>query len=286
MTIAVLAVALLVALVLLVLARSQVGRARRRTQQLEAELATERGRGPERPRTVVAAERALRTVVDTAVRVRQQGVGGLVMSSLDELSRWAMEDRSEIVRLAAADGSVTILFSDIEGSTAMNDELGDEDWVQLLIAHDTMVRAHVERRGGHIVKSQGDGFMVVFDTPARAVKAGLDVQRSFSEARSRLLRREPISVRVGIHCGPVVSRGDDFFGLNVAIAARVGAEARGGETLVTQEVADALGTDRRFVLGRVRVVELKGVPGSRTLHPVTRAGRPGRPAGSLVGRHG
>lgn len=117
MTIAVLAAALLVALVLLALTLVEVRRVRRRTQRLEAELATERerGAGPGRPRTVLTAEKALRTVVDTAVRVRHQGVGGLVMSSLDELSRWAMEDRSEIVRLAAADGSVTILFSDIEG---------------------------------------------------------------------------------------------------------------------------------------------------------------------------
>lgn len=78
---------------------------------------------------------------------------------------------------------------------------------------------------------------------------------------------------MGIHCGPVVSRGDDFFGLNVAIAARVGAEAHGGETLVTQEVADALEEDRCFALGPARAVELKGVPGARTLHPVTRTGR-------------
>ena len=69
-------------------------------------------------------------------------------------------------------------------------------------------------------------------------------------------------MRIGIHCGPVVTRGEDLFGLNVAIAARVAAEARGGETLVSQEVADAIAGDHRLRLDAGRTVELKGVPGS------------------------
>jgi class 3 adenylate cyclase len=232
----------------------------RRTTVLVAELEAEVDQlaavtGTAQPRSLPAAERALRTVIGTAVRVREQGVSGLLVSSIDDLSRWATDDRSEIMRLAAADGSVTVFFSDIEGSTALNTERGDEGWVRVLIAHDTVVRAHVERRGGHIVKSQGDGFMIVFTSPVDAVRTGLGVQRAL---KSRL------KVRIGVHEGTVVARDGDYFGQTVAMAARVAAQAVGGEILVTSPVWDDL-TAAGFRLTAREPVELKGLPGRHAL---------------------
>ena len=133
-----------------------------------------------------------------------------------------------------------MFFSDIEGLTALNAALGDAAWVRLLIAHDTQVRAHVERRNGHIVKSQGDGFMVVFGSPVDAVKAGLGIQRSLADLRGGWRRRTPLTVRIGIHEGTAIARNGDLFGQTVAMAARVGARAQGDEILVTRPVADAL----------------------------------------------
>lgn len=273
-TISLLGALLAVSLVALGLVWTRLRRSRQRVELLqEALMSMPAGVATTLPRSLQAAERAVKSVIGTAVKVREQGVSGLLMSSIDDLSRWAMEDRSEIARLAAADGSVTIFFSDIEDSTALNTELGDTGWVQLLIAHDTMVRAHVERHRGHIVKSQGDGFMIVFGTPADAARAGLGIQRSLSEDRSRQLRRTPIRVRIGIHEGPAIARDGDYFGQSVAMAARVGAQAEGGEILVTQQVADDLRENGGFVLADDREVELKGLPGTHVLWRVREAGR-------------
>lgn len=274
-TISLLAGLLGIALVALVLVGARLQVTRRQVAGLEDEVERLRVAAPDShlPRSLQAAERAVKSVIGTAAKVREKGVSGLLMSSIDDLSRWAMEDRGEIARLAAADGSVTIFFSDIEDSTALNTELGDKGWVRLLIAHDTLVRAHVERHRGHIVKSQGDGFMIVFGTPADAVRAGLGLQRSLSEERSRRLRRSPIRVRIGIHEGPAIARDGDYFGQAVAMAARVGAQAEGGEILVTQQVADDLTENGGFELTDHREVELKGLPGTHVLWRVRRAGR-------------
>ena len=98
-----------------------------------------------------------------------------------------------------------------------------------------------------IVKSQGDGYMVVFSTPELAVGASLDIQRALSakRQRSRQLRRTPIRVRIGLHTGTAIEREGDYFGSNVAMAARVAALADGGEILVTDEIAEALAEARR-----------------------------------------
>ncbi len=273
-TISLLGALLAISLVALGLVWTRLRRSRQRVELLEEALKSmPAGVATTLPRSLQAAERAVKSVIGTAVKVREQGVSGLLMSSIDDLSRWAMEDRSEIARLAAADGSVTIFFSDIEDSTTLNTELGDTGWVQLLVAHDTMVRAHVERHRGHIVKSQGDGFMIVFETPADAARAGLGIQRSLSEDRSRQLRRTPIRVRIGIHEGPAIARDGDYFGQSVAMAARVGAQAEGGEILVTQQVADDLRENGGFVLADDREVELKGLPGTHVLWRVREAGR-------------
>lgn len=277
-----LGVALALTLVLVILLAVRLLRAQQQVTRLEGELEEQRAEGLDDanlPRSWQAAERAVRTVVGSAARIRESGFSGFLMSSIDDLSRWASEDRSEIARLAATDGSVTIFFSDIEGSTALNSELGDRDWVKLLLAHDTLVRGHVERRDGHIVKSQGDGFMVVFGSPVDAARAGLGIQRALSEQR-RGRRAAAIRVRIGIHHGPAIARDGDFFGQAVAKAARVGAEADGGEVLVTQEVADELADESRFALVDDREVELKGLPGTHVLWRLARARRSGVPTGS------
>jgi adenylate cyclase len=275
-----LAVLLLGALLLVSLAALGVlavrwRRATDRVAELEAELAALREPDPglNLPRSLQRAERAAKTVIGTAVKVREQGVGGLLMGSIDDLARWAMEDRGEIERLAALDGTVTVFFSDIEGSTTLNAALGDAAWVRLLIAHDTQVRAHVERRNGHIVKSQGDGFMVVFGSPVDAVKAGLGIQRSLADLRGGWRRRTPLTVRIGIHEGTAIARNGDLFGQTVAMAARVGAQAQGDEILVTRPVADALDGQPRFALTEREAVELKGLPGTHPLWRVERAAR-------------
>ncbi len=157
---------------------------------------------------------AVKQVWQTANILRKDGLGAAVRSSIEDLADWAEVERPDLARLAPS-GKVAIVFSDIEESTALNERIGDRAWVRLIGNHDKLVRRHVKQHSGHVVKSQGDGFMIAFAQPEQAVQCSIDVQRS--------LRRRPngIRVRIGIHMGKSVRRGDDLFGRNVAMAARV-----------------------------------------------------------------
>lgn len=256
----VLACALAFSLVLLLVSRLQLRRVRRQLAALEH--ATE----PLTNRAAKAAGWAMRGAVGTAVRIREQGVGGMVRSSIEELTGFALADKQAIDRVIGDDGTVTIVFSDIEDSTALNERLGDAAFVALLDAHDQVIRKLVAKAGGHVVKSQGDGFMLAFGDPEAAVGVAIAMQRALTVSRRRALRRTPIRVRIGVHAGHVVHREGDYFGLNVAMAARVAGLATGGEILATEGVREAV-ADRHFRL-RMPAASLKGIPGHHQLWSV------------------
>ena len=209
---------------------------------------------------------AVRRVAGIPARVRERGVvGGLLMAPIEDLTRWVLEDRAEIDKVTAPDGTVTILFSDIEDSTALNEQLGDEGWVRLLNAHDRVVRSAVEKHRGHVVKTQGDGFMVAFAEPVEAVRAATDIQAALVHPE-RLLRRTPIRVRIGLHTGEVVSREGDYFGRNVALAARVAGQAEGGQVLVSDTVRTTVHEqDPSIAFTPAVATELKGLTGTHQL---------------------
>jgi len=180
---------------------------------------------------------------------------------------WAQVERPDLARLAA-DGHVVIVFSDIEGFTEQNQALGDRGWVKVLERHDKLIYKLVDDYGGHVVKSQGDGFMIAVGHPAQAVLCSIEVQRALHGSADRW---GAIRVRFGIHMGTSVRRGDDLFGLNVAMAARVAGQAGGGEILVSDSVRDALEGVSDIRLGTPREVELKGLRGTHWVYPVRSA---------------
>ena len=196
---------------------------------------------------------------ETATLVQKHGVGGAIRSSVNDLAGWAQVEQPDLVKLAGADGKVAILFSDIEGSTELNEKLGDRAWVRLLERHDATVRTAVERHEGQVVKTQGDGFMVAFSEPEQAVRCAIEVQQAFEKGRRK--GKDPVLVRIGIHYGDVVHRDNDIFGRNVAQAARVAALAGGAEILVSDTVADVVDDYDDIVLTEQREVELKGLAG-------------------------
>ncbi len=239
--------------VVIVVLGIQLNRARREADEL-------RSRVDARNALLSGGREAVKTMWQTANIIRKEGFGAAVASSIEDLADWAEVERPDLARLAP-DGNVAILFSDIEESTALNERIGDRAWVRLIGRHDKMIRRYVKSHQGHVVKSQGDGFMIAFAEPAQAVRCGVDVQRA--------LRRRPngIRVRIGIHAGKSVRRGDDLFGRNVAMAARVAAHADGGQTLVSEPVRDAVESDD-IAFDDGRDVELKGFAGQHRLYAV------------------
>jgi adenylate cyclase len=225
------------------------------------ELEEARRRVDTRNMLLSGGREAVKQMWQTANILRKDGLGAAVRSSIEDLADWAEVERPDLARLAPS-GKVVILFSDIEESTALNERIGDRAWVRLIEKHDRMVRRHVKNHSGHVVKSQGDGFMVAFAHPEQAVRCGVDVQRSLSK------RPNGIRVRIGVHMGKSVRRGDDLFGRNVAMAARVAGQADGGEILVSEVVRDAVSEHDDIACDDGRDVELKGFSGSYRLYAV------------------
>ncbi|MFV8048438.1 adenylate/guanylate cyclase domain-containing protein [Mycobacterium sp. 48b] len=246
-------------LVLFIVSRRQLTNARREIERMKLEDDDRRRR---RRRGV--APLAIKTVFQTADMLINKGLGATVRNSIEDLAGWAQVERPDLARLTA-DGRVVIVFSDIEGSTECNAAMGDRAWVKLLEKHNKLVQARVDKHGGHVVKTQGDGFMIAFADPENAVRFATDVQGALAENPQRW---QAIRVRIGVHMGTSVRRGDDLFGLDVAMAARVAGQADGGEILVSEPVGEAVKHLDDIVLGAAREVELKGLPGSHRLYPV------------------
>jgi class 3 adenylate cyclase/DNA-binding beta-propeller fold protein YncE len=154
---------------------------------------------------------------------------------------------------------LTVLFTDIVGSTDLAAKLGDQRWRQLLGRHHALVRNELKRHRGREVGTTGDGFFAVFEEPTRAVECAI--------ALSRSLPNVGIHIRAGIHMGEVEVVGSKYEGIGVHIGARVMSLGGAGEVMVSRTVRDLMaGSNVRF-LDRGEH-ELKGVPGTWHLYAV------------------
>lgn len=175
-------------------------------------------------------------------------------------------NRRSIESLVGPDGTVSLLFCDIEGSTRLNRHLGDDEWVRVIHAHDDVVDRTVRRHRGTVVKTQGDGFMAAFRTPEQAVGAAVELGPALQACEAVTV---PLAVRVGVHAGKVVADKHDLFGTNVTMAARIAAAARGDEVLVSDAVRTELDGADGLRFRRHRSLRLKGLPGRHRVYAVT-----------------
>jgi class 3 adenylate cyclase len=209
-----------------------------------------------------AQEMGMRLLIERALglRLEAQGLSAVdVTTSIDTVISAVESERPDIRSFASADGTVTILFSDIENSTLMTERLGDERWLEVLRAHNAVFRRHVRSHGGYEVKNQGDGFMLVFPDPRRAVECAAAIQRALVD--DELAESERVRVRMGLHAGEAIREEGDFFGRSVILAARIAAQASGGEILVSESLKQLAGeSDVSFEGGRE--LELKGLSGT------------------------
>ncbi|HLM21204.1 MAG TPA: adenylate/guanylate cyclase domain-containing protein, partial [Propionibacteriaceae bacterium] len=140
-----------------------------------------------------------------------------------------MSDRSPAARV------LTIMMTDVVGSTALRRTRGDRDADDLLAVQAAIVREQVTAFGGQVRKSLGDGFLISFPAAAEAVRSAAAIQEALGE-HSTADPQRALEIRIGIHIGQVTERDGDLLGQAVHVAARVMAEAVGGEILITDEV--------------------------------------------------
>ena len=154
-----------------------------------------------------------------ALKLRFQGITSTdVYTSIDTVARVVEAEKPDLRTHAAPDGTVTIMFSDIEGSTAMADRLGDKRFMDVLREHNAIIREQVKAHGGFEVKSEGDGFMVAFQSAGKALACASAIQKALAERNARVGRRPGMGAaggaapggagrRYGAH-GPPRRRGD------------------------------------------------------------------------------
>jgi len=179
----------------------------------------------------------------------------LISAFADQGGEQALPAGSELGRVLA-----TVMFSDIVSSTERAAEIGDRRWRDLLDRHDAAIRLQLSRHGGREVKTTGDGFLALFDGPARAIRCAVAIRQG--------LLAEGVEVRIGLHAGEVELRGDDVGGIAVHLGARVVATAAPGEVVVSSTVRDLVAGSGIGFVDRGEH-DLKGVPDRWHLYAVT-----------------
>lgn len=181
-----------------------------------------------------------------------------------DVTRRLMLELSQARRVP--EGTVTILFTDIAGSTAIVERLGDEEARALFREHDRLLREVLAKHGGLEVKHQGDGLMVAFSSARRALLCAVEIQRAIAD-RNRDHAENVLLVRIGLNTGEAIAEDGDYFGEAVILAARVADKAGGGEILVSELTKALAGASKMRFVNRGEHV-LKGLPGSHRLFGV------------------
>ena len=192
----------------------------------------------------------------------EETLGMELTTTIDAIAGWAEEAQPDLTPSISDQGTVTIAFTDMESSTATNEKLGDDRFVPLLLKHNEIVTARAKACAGMVVKSQGDGFMLAFPSARSAVECLIAVQREVACIDERL------KVRMGVHTGEPTRHADDFFGRDVAYAARLGAVASGGEILVSELVKSLVEPSGSVAFDGPRAHELKGFDGPQPVYAV------------------
>ena len=222
---------------------------------------------PFRTTIVAAIERGQWRIVHWHQSIGQkneEALGIALTTSIDALEQSVLEARPDLRPASAPDGTVTIVFTDIESSTALLSRLGDTEFLRILNWHDRIVRDSAQQHRGYVVKSQGDGFMLAFASAALALRACLVMRDRIGKG----FKDHRINIRAGLHSGEAIKREDDFYGHTVVIAARIVAMAQGGEILASDLVhalARGLGS---FKFGEPRRAQFKGMEGNFDMYPV------------------
>jgi class 3 adenylate cyclase len=195
----------------------------------------------------------------TTARAEFERLGAAIDLVAVEAAIQAVTER----RAAPSQARKTFVFTDIVGSTALAELLGDDAWEQLLRWHDETLRSIFARLGGEVVNSTGDGFFVVFDEAPAAVDAARRIQGALADHRRD--SGAAIAVRIGLHTATASRYGRDYTGMGVNVAARVAALADAGEVLATEATLVEAGLPE---IPTLREATLRGVSAAVRVAPI------------------
>ncbi|MDP2950508.1 MAG: adenylate/guanylate cyclase domain-containing protein [Chloroflexota bacterium] len=226
----------------------------------------------------VSVARSLASRIPDARLALLEGASGIpylgdmesVLRAIDEFLGEGEEAAPAAAQASAAGAVHTILFTDVEGSTALTQRLGDAKARVVLRTHERIVREALKEHGGAEVKTMGDGFMASFPSATRALECAIAMQRAFAtwdagvgaglappEGAASSAPTEAIRVRIGLNAGEPIREEEDLFGTAVNLAARIAAKAEGGEILAS-DVVRQLVAGKGFLFSDRGDVALRG----------------------------
>jgi class 3 adenylate cyclase len=184
------------------------------------------------------------------------------LTSINVVADAAKGEPLDLGGQTSPDGAVTLVFSDIEGSTEMMEQHGERRWMEMLRDHNAIVRGLAQAHDGTVVKSQGDGFMLAFPSAHSALQCAIEVEQAFAAGPAETA----FKIRIGAHSGFVIAEAEDFYGRNVVLAARIADRAGGGEILVSATAKEYTESDPSLRFEHRGEFRLKGLVGEHSVY--------------------
>ena len=203
---------------------------------------------------------------------------GIRVTKLLEL---AQSDPTRLQELEQFRRTLVVMFSDIQGSTAYFEKYGDSAGLFMVHQYNDAIRRRVEKHGGTVVKTIGDGTMATFPEPSDAVEAAIEIQAALTELSASRVEPERLALRIGMHYGTGIVRTNDVFGDVVNMASRVENVAAPGQIVISEEIYEQV-RECSFSIRELGRFTLKGKTGERTLFRVVWDQVPGTPTAALA----
>ncbi len=211
----------------------------------------------------VVASRGVAAVIPNARFVAVEGEVGMIylgdqapdLEQIREFLDEGLAARSSTERSPIAD-THTILFTDMESSTALTERLGDAGAQEVRRAHNDIVRAALASNGGNEIKHTGDGIMASFPTASSALDSAIAIQRGVA-ANKEEQPDSPLAVYIGLNAGEPIAEDDDLFGTSINLAARICDHAQPGQILAA-DVVRQLAAGKQFLFSDLGETELRG----------------------------
>jgi class 3 adenylate cyclase len=185
------------------------------------------------------------------------------LSSIDVIASALEPVVPELGTMSSPDGAVTLMLSDIADAAKAAEELGPERWEQLIRDYHVLVEQVVTHHSGEVVKFQHDGFLASFNSAHGGLHAAVELQRTFAAGPAE---HRSLAVRIGVHSGFVLGNPDQLMGRNVVLAARIAAQAKGGEILISSTAKEYTQSDPRFRFEEHGEYHFKGLLGEHVVY--------------------
>lgn len=183
-------------------------------------------------------------------------VSGGTKKPLEEILR----ERKELDRMLQTEYTrdVTLMFTDIVGSTSFFERRGDIEGRTMIQEHNDLLFPVVQRHGGTVLRTIGDAIMAVFPTPEEGVRSAIDMQRTLCERNKTQRKEDHIRVRIGVNYGKGILQDGDVYGDMVNVAARVESLADGDQILISRSVYDQVRRTEDILCRYFSATEVKG----------------------------